>query len=83
MYTVFVASLADRLRAAIKRDRGSLYAIAKAAELDYQIVHRFASGIRDDMRTRTAERLASALGMTIELRPKKGRGTHGEETSTI
>ena len=65
-----MASLVDKLRAAIRRDRRSLYAIAKAAELNYAQVHRFATGEHSDVRTRTAELLASALGckIVIEIR---------------
>lgn len=66
-----MATLAEKLRKAIQRDKRTLYAIAKAADLRYVIVHRIASGERDDMRTRTAEVLAKALGLKIELRPDR------------
>ena len=69
-----MATLADKLRTAIGRDRRSLYAIAKAAGLRYSVVHRFATGERDDVRTRTAESLASALGCKIEFLAVQKKG---------
>ena len=70
-------SLVDNLRVAIRRDGRSLYAIAKAAGLRYPILHRIARGERDDMTTRTAEKIAAALGLRIELRPTGRRGKEG------
>ena len=73
-FSAVMATLADKLRRMIERDKRSLYAIAKAAGLGYSVVHRFATGERDDVRTRTAESLASALGCKIEIRTVRKKG---------
>ncbi len=58
------------IRKAIQRDRRTLYAIAKDAELPYSTVHRFATGERTAINVVTAEKLCRTL--RLELRPRKG-----------
>lgn len=67
-----MANLIDKLRTAINRDPRTLYAIARDAGIRYAVLHRVATGERNDITTATAEELAAAVGLSIELR-KKGR----------
>ncbi len=60
-------SLIRTIRTAIERDPRSLYAIAKAAELPYSTVHRFATMERTELGLRTASALCDTLG--LELKP--------------
>ncbi|MCZ6698329.1 MAG: hypothetical protein O7D94_05290 [Planctomycetota bacterium] len=66
----------DKLRDAVNRDERTLYAIARDGGIRYAVLHRVATGERNSVTTATAERVAAAVGLTIELRPvrktKKG-----------
>ena len=67
-----MANLMDKLRAAIKRDPRTLYAIARDGGIRYAVLHRVANGERNNITTATAEELAAAVGLRIELRKKGG-----------
>jgi plasmid maintenance system antidote protein VapI len=56
----------------MKRDGRSLYALAKASEVDRSQLVRFANGQRE-LTLPAAGKLAAALG--LELRPKR-KGAH-------
>lgn len=64
-------SLIRAIRTAIENDERSLYAIAKAANLSYSTVHRFATHERTELGLRTASALCDALGLQLVKRSKK------------
>jgi hypothetical protein len=53
------------LQQAIRKDGRSLYAIAKAADLRYSVVHRFARGERVGISLVSAAKLLQALGYEL------------------
>lgn len=68
----------DALRAAVKADGRSLYAIAKAADVSLQMLTRWLNGERG-LRLDSADKLAAALGVTFPQqdespKPKAGGG---------
>lgn len=66
-------SFADTIRKAIKASGVSLYAVAKAAHVPYQSIHRFYNG-GDDCRLSTAEKLCRVLGLDLAaVSERKGR----------
>lgn len=74
--------LADDLKNAIKASGLTHYAIGKAAGIRPEIVARFVSGEREDIRIGTAGKIAAVLG--LELKPIgtsiKGTGKRSKET---
>lgn len=61
-------SITDQLQAAIKeRNRAgeSFYAIGKAAGVRQEVVSRFVSGERSDIRLKTVDRLCKYLGLKL------------------
>jgi ribosome-binding protein aMBF1 (putative translation factor) len=64
------SDIAERLRNAIQRDRRSLAALARASGVPYAVVQRLAVGERMNMTLSTAEKLAAALGLRLELKAK-------------
>jgi hypothetical protein len=60
--------IVERLRAEIDRSGRSLYDITKSAGLGYAAVHRISNGQQDGMTIATFVRLATTLGLSIELR---------------
>lgn len=57
------------IRRSIRKDKRTLYRLAKDSGLPYQTVHRFATGKREDLMMSTASKLCVALG--LELRSKR------------
>jgi ribosome-binding protein aMBF1 (putative translation factor) len=61
------SSLSEALRKAIRGSGRSVYQIAKESDVSQIVISRFLSGERD-IRMATADKLAEALGITLELR---------------
>ncbi len=66
-----MANLMDKLRDAVNRDPRTLYAIARDGGIRYGVLHRAANATRADVTTATAEELAAAVGLKIQLRPDR------------
>ncbi len=60
-------SLSEALRRAIRASGKSLYQIAKESDVSQIVISRFLSGQRD-IRMATADKLAEALGITLQVR---------------
>ena len=58
--------LADDLKAAIKASGLTHYAIGKAAGIRPEIIDRFISGEREDIRISTAGKIAAVLGLELK-----------------
>ncbi len=65
--------LADQLRAAIVEDGRSLYRIAKEAEVPYSVLHRFATGLRDNVTLDVASKIAEVLEMRLTAPKRRGK----------
>lgn len=65
-------NMTETIRAAISKDKRSLYRLAKDCELPYATIHRFATRERTAINLVTAERMCEALG--LELRPVRRKG---------
>ena len=48
-----------------------MYQISKDSGIPYPVIHRIGSGDRKTLTVATAEALAKALGLKIELRPDR------------
>ena len=64
-------SLIRALRAAIERDKRTLYRLAKDAGLPYGTVHRFARKERTELGLRTASAICDALGLHLVKRRRQ------------
>jgi hypothetical protein len=65
-------TVSNQLRAAIKQADGTLYRIAKDADVDWGMLRYFLDGTRANIRINTVDKLCECLG--LELQPKKKRG---------
>jgi plasmid maintenance system antidote protein VapI len=63
-------TLPDQIRAAIRSDGRSVYALAKAAGLEQRTLGRFANGERD-LTSERLGRLMAALGLRVVKKPKE------------
>ena len=61
-----------KLRTAIRESGLTRYAIAKLGRLEYSAVWRFVEHADCDPTLSTADKIAAALGLTIELRRTRG-----------
>jgi hypothetical protein len=60
------------IREAIRRDKRTLYRIAKDADLSYATIHRFYNAKRVRLTLPVAARLCDVLGLTLVKRKRKG-----------
>ena len=66
------SGLEAKLRAAAAESGLSMLAMSKRAALPYATIHDFLKS-GQTLRLTSAERLLNGLGLTVELRPKKGK----------
>ena len=69
-YTIIMANLLDRIKAAIDASGQSRYQISKGAGVAQSQLSRLMSGERG-LRIEALERLADYLGLEIIIRPKR------------
>ncbi len=64
--------LADQLRAMIAGSDMTLNALAVAVEMPEPVLHRFVSGVRENIRLDTADKLAAYFGVKLTA-PKRAK----------
>jgi hypothetical protein len=69
-----MATLQDQLREAIAASGLSSYRIGKDADVPHQVIYRFATGQRDDLRLSTASKLADYFGMRLTAPRQRKKG---------
>jgi len=58
-------TMADQLRAAVQGSGLSVYEIAKRTGIPQPVLQRFVSGVRDNIRLDTADKLAALFSMRL------------------
>ena len=71
-YTLCMSRIEDAIRKAIDADKRSRYALCKLTGIDQGHMCRFMSGATR-LSFEAIERLVDVLGLTLELKRKKGR----------
>jgi hypothetical protein len=63
-------TLPDALRQALKNSGKTTYQLQAETGIDHAVILRFLKGLRD-IRLATAEKLAAAVGLTVNVPPAK------------